>query len=323
MKPSKKLTDNMKFSIEAKVGVIGIVTLLVLIWGINYLKGRNILSDSYTLHTHFQESGGLEISAPVLLKGIKIGYVDRVLLLSHKNPPVQVDLKIDSEYTLGVGSHAELFSADLLGSKAIRILPSGMTSVLEDLDTIESLVAPDLMTNLQGRIYPIFDQFGVLAGSLDTLSRQIGILIAGDALGETLDHLSSITLNLNAALSQGGTLDNSFSNLESFTGTLKQQQDEIADLIVNLNSISAGLDSAGLGRLATELQEVSIQFNKLLGQVNSEEGSAGKFFYSDSLYENLNILITDMDVLVKDLNENPGDYVQVSVFGKSDKKKDK
>ncbi len=179
------------------------------------------------------------------------------------------------------------------------------------------------MTNLQGRIYPVFDQFGVLAGSLDTLSRQIGILIARDALGETLDHLSSITLNLNAALSHGGTLDNSFSNLESFTGTLKEQQDEMADLIVNLNSISAGLDSAGLGRLATELQEVSIQFNKLLGQVNSEEGSAGKFFYSDSLYENLNILITDMDLLVKDLSENPGDYVQVSVFGKSGKKKDK
>ncbi len=66
----------MKLSIEAKVGFIGIATLVVLIWGINYLKGRNILSSTYTLHAFYEDSGGLESSAPVLMNGVKIGYVD-------------------------------------------------------------------------------------------------------------------------------------------------------------------------------------------------------------------------------------------------------
>lgn len=94
----------------------------------------------------------------------------------------------------------------------------------------------------------------------------------------------------------------------------------MASLVGHLNSISAAVDSAGLDRLSEELIAVSEQFNHLLAQVNSGEGSAGKLIYSDSLYISLETLITDLDTLIRDLNENPGDYVQFSVFGKSKSK---
>jgi phospholipid/cholesterol/gamma-HCH transport system substrate-binding protein len=321
MKPSKKLTDNMKISSEAKVGLIGIATILVLIWGINYLKGKNILSKTYTLYSFYQESGGLESSAPVFLNGVKIGFVNQIVLRTNDTPPIEVVIDIEKKYDIARGSSAELFSADLMGNKAIRIIPSGKELLFADQDTIETAVALDLLASLKTRIFPILDQIGHLAASLDTLSRRFDTLINQDALGETLDHLASITESLNSSLNQGGALDNSFRNLESFTGMLEGEKDEMASLIRNLNSISENLDSAGLDRLAIELQHVSGQFNTLLTQVNSGEGSAGKFFYSDSLYENLEVLIADLDTLVKDLNENPQDYVQISVFGKTKKEK--
>ncbi|MCK4749069.1 MAG: MCE family protein [Bacteroidales bacterium] len=311
----------MKISSEAKVGLIGIATILVLIWGINYLKGRNILSKTYTLYSFYPESGGLESSAPVLLNGVKIGFVDQVVLQTKETPPIKVVIDIEKKYTIARGSSAELFSADLVGSKAIRIIPSGKDQLLKDQDSITATVAPDLLASLQSRIFPILDQIGHLAASLDTLSRRFDTLINQDALGETLDHLASITESLNSSLNQGGTLDNSFRHLESFTSLLAGQKEEMASLIRNLNSISENLDSAGLDRLAIELQHVSSQFNTLLTQVNSGEGNAGKFFYSDSLYENLDALIADLDTLVKDLHENPQDYVQISVFGRTKKEK--
>jgi len=321
MKPSKKLTDNMKISSEVKVGLIGIATVAILIWGINYLKGRNILSKTYTLHISYPGSGGLEPSAPVLLNGVKIGYVDQVALETDEIPPIKVVINIEKKYTIPRGSVAELFSVDLIGTKAIRIIASGEDELLKDQDSIKASVAPDLLASLQSRILPILEQIGHLAGSLDSLALQIKTLLSGDALGETLDHLASITESLNSTLNEGGALDNSFRNLESFTGLLEEQEQEMASLIRNLNSISANLDSAGLDRLANELYMVSGQLNILLTQVNSGEGNAGKFFYSDSLYENLEALIADLDHLVKEVNENPEDYVQISVFGK--KKKDK
>ena len=109
--------------------------------------------------------------------------------------------------------------------------------------------------------------------------------------------------------------------MESFTSMLNAQQDELASFTSHLNSISESIDSAGINELAQELKAVSLQFTFLLKQINSGEGSAGKFIYEDSLYLNLDRLISDLDVLIKDLNENPQDYVQISLFGNSQKKK--
>lgn len=311
----------MKLSSEVKVGAIGIVTIVVLVWGINYLKGRNILSSSYAVHAFSTESGGLEVSSPVIMHGVKIGYVDQIVLRTAEKPPVKLILSLEKEYPIGSSSVAELFSADLLGSKAIRIVQSGENHTLGDQDTIPIRVVPDLISNLQTAFLPVLDQMGRLAVSLDTLSRRLDTLVGAEALKNTLEHLSSATGSLKSALAEGGSLDNSFRNLESLTGVLSDRKEDVASLVTHLNSISETIDSAGLGQLAGELHGVSEQFNLLLEQVNSGEGTAGKLFYSDSLYRNLEALTADLDSLVRDLNENPEDYVQISVFGRSKKKK--
>jgi phospholipid/cholesterol/gamma-HCH transport system substrate-binding protein len=311
----------MRFSIEAKVGIIGLVTIAVLIWGINYLKGKNILSSTYTLYAFYPESGGLETSAPVMLNGVKIGYVDEIELRTGEVPPIKLILNIEKEYRLATGSVAELYSADLMGTRAIRIIPSGGQHYMGDQDTVTASLVPDLITNLQSRFFPLLELIGHLAESLDTLSQQLGTLVGSDAIGATLDHLAFVTGKLRTALLEGGDLDLSFGNLESFTTTLAEQGSRVSSLIGHLNSISEKLDSAGLDRLAVELVQVSGQLNTLLEQVNSGEGNAGKLFYSDTLYRKLELLIADLDHLVRDLNENPEDYVQISLFGRSEKKK--
>ena len=311
----------MKISTEIKVGVIGIVSLVVLIWGINYLKGRNILSSTYTLYAFYPESGGLESSAPVMLNGVKIGYVEEILLRTAETPPIKVALNIEKQYPVPAGSIAELYSADLMGSKEVRIIMSGREQILGDEDTIIASTVPDLLSSLQSRIIPVLDLVSQLIRSLDSLSQQMtGVIGSGD-IDETLNRLASITGSLDAALQEGGSLDRSFSNLEIFTDALAEQDKQVVSLIGHLNSISEKLDSAGLDRLTAELYQVSAGINALLEQVNSGEGNAGKLFYSDSLYLSLEMLITDLDSLVTDLNENPGDYVHFSLFGKSDRKK--
>ena len=111
----------MRISSEAKVGLIGIATLALLIWGINYLKGKNILNSNYTLHAYYEHAGGLEKSSPVLMKGMKIGYIDDIELHPGPERPVHIILHVEKQYPVPVGSSAILFSADLLGTRAVRI----------------------------------------------------------------------------------------------------------------------------------------------------------------------------------------------------------
>jgi len=190
---------------------------------------------------------------------------------------------------------------------------------MPDHDTIEGLVEPDIISSLQTALFPILEKTNILATSLDTLSSQMQNILSQENLSQIIDNLADLSISLKSSLGPGGSLNESFRNLESFTGMLEEEKDEMASLIENLNSISASLDRAGLDSLSMEMTSTFSQLKVLMEQVNSGEGSAGKLLYSDSLYNNISILVVDLDSLVKDLKENPKDYVQVSVFGKSKK----
>jgi len=311
----------MKISSEVKIGFIGIITLAVLIWGINYLKGRNILKSTYTLHAFYNDANGLESSAPVLIHGVKIGFVHEVKFLQGEEIPIEVVLSIEEAYPIQEGSRAVLHSADLLGTKAIRIETSQKKQNYQDNDTISSQVEFDMLSNLQAQLTPAMKQISDLAVSMDTLVQGLEELVDSETTRQTMDHLSGIAKSLNNSLSEGGPLNQSFRNLESFSAMLNGQEEDIASITRHLNSISQSIDSVGFSKLTGELWAVSHQFNLLLEQVNSGEGSAGKFIYADSLYLNLDLLISDLDKLIKDLNENPQDFVQFSLFGNSQKEK--
>jgi phospholipid/cholesterol/gamma-HCH transport system substrate-binding protein len=306
----------MKIKSEIKVALIGLVTLIVLIWGINYLKGINMFNKAYTLHAFYLDSEGLESSAPVLMNGVKIGYIDAIELQPTAALPIHVSLNIDKNFPLKKGTSALLFSADLLGSRAIRLSPSLEEGFLEHNDTIAAAIEADMFSSLSDQLNPVMTQIGGLAESLDSVVSKLGKVLDSDHTERSLQNISAISSSLSASLYSGGSLYESFNNLESFSSMLQEQEDEIASMTKHLNSISEALDSAALGRLAEELSIASGAFTQVLDQVNSGQGSAGKLIYSDSLYNQLLCLLSDLDSLVIDLNENPQDYVRFSLFGK-------
>jgi len=306
----------MKISSEAKVGIIGIVTLLVLIWGINYLKGRNILNNTYALHAFYEDSRGLESSAPILMNGVKIGYVDAIELQMEEWPPIHVLLHIEKQYPVRRGSSAVLFSADLLGTRAIRLGSSQEEGWLQHHDTIQSLVEEDMLASISAQVMPVMEQIGGLAESLDSVAAELEKLLESEAPAETMHHLSELSASLSQTLKPGGSLYESFQNLESFSSMMESKEETIAAMTEHLNSISQTIDSAGIDRIAEELLAASEAMASLLNQINSGNGSAGKLIYSDTLVTNLQNLVANLDSLVIDLNENPQDYVHFSLFGK-------
>lgn len=306
----------MKISSEAKVGLIGVATLALLIWGINYLKGKNILNSSYTLHAYYEHAGGLEKSSPVLMQGMKIGYIDNIELHQGLSKPVHAILHVEKQYPVFMGSSAILFSADLLGTRAVRIESSGTGVYMEHNDTILTGIEADMFASLSAQVKPVMEQIGVLSVSLDSVVHKFDRLLESEGTAGTLQDLRNISASLSSSLSPEGSLYESFNNLESFTSMLESQEEEFKSMITHLNAISEALDSAGIDRIARELENASGAFNQLLVQLNSGEGSMGKLLYSDSLYVQLQSLVSNLDSLVTDLNENPQDYVHFSLFGK-------
>lgn len=312
----------MKLSTEARIGMIGVATLAVLIWGINYLKGKNVLSKGYTLYALYQHAGGMGEDAPVMMNGVKIGYVDKIRMHPGERPPVTLILQIDKKYALPAASVAEIYSADLLGTKAIRIRTSGSMTMTVAGDTLETAVVPDLLSGLEERVEPVLEKISALALTLDSLGQTLEDVIGSETTKQTISHLSSISSSLSASLEAGGALEITFSNLEDFSSMLRSREEEVGSLIGHLNSISESADSAGIRELTGNLTSTALQLERLLDQVNSGTGNAGRLVYSDTLMRNLESLISDLDLLVRDLRDHPEDYVQVSLFGRSKKERD-
>lgn len=306
----------MKISSEAKIGLIGIATLAILIWGINYLKGKNILQGNYTLHAYFEDAGGMEKSSPVFMQGIKIGYIANIELLQDRSKPIHVALHVENQYPLRTGSTAILYSTDVLGTRAVRIDSPPSGSVMKHNDTIPAAIESDMFTTIGEQVMPVMEQIGILSTSLDTVVHKIDDLLASEATAGTLQNLQEISASLASSLGAGGALYNSFENLDSFGTMLRAQEEEFSSMVMHLNSISESVDSVDIEHIADELAGAAGAFNLLLEQMNSGEGSMGKLVYSDSLYLQLQNLVVSLDSLVTDLSENPQDYVHFSLFGK-------
>ena len=125
--------------------------------------------------------------------------------------------------------------------------------------------------------------------------------------------------SLKQSLQPGGSLSASLDNFESVSENLKLNNEHIANTLSNLSAVTDSLKQADLKSLIAHLDQTFAETAGLFEQIRSGEGTAGRLIMNDSVYDNLNRSLADLDSLLIDLKENPGRYVQVSVFGKRDK----
>ena len=70
---------------EFKIGLVVIIVISMLVIGVNYLKGLNILNNSQTYHAVYDDIGGLEVGSSVMVNGYQVGMVVNIDLLIEKN----------------------------------------------------------------------------------------------------------------------------------------------------------------------------------------------------------------------------------------------
>ena len=97
------------------IGLSVILALLVVIFGINYLKGINMFKAANYYTVSYTNVSGLTQSAPVMLNGYKVGIV-RSINYEYDNPGhVLVELSLDKELRLPEGTKA-VIAVDMLGT---------------------------------------------------------------------------------------------------------------------------------------------------------------------------------------------------------------
>jgi len=108
-------------------------------------------SNEYSVFANFQDIEGIAEGSDVKLAGIKVGYVDS-LVLDRDTYYAAVKFRIDEAVEIPVDSRAIIASSGLLGGKYIRINPGASDDNFTDGDRIKftqaSLNIEDLIAKL-------------------------------------------------------------------------------------------------------------------------------------------------------------------------------
>ena len=299
----------MKLTKEIKIALVAIVGILVMYFGINFLKGMNLFSTNNAYYMTFDDIQGLGASTPIYADGYKVGTVDGMEYDYKENGPIKVKVDIIKDLRIPQGSKAEIVK-DLMGNLQVNLLlANNPRERVEPGGIIPGAVNGGMMDKAANLI-PVVEK---MLPKLDSILTSVNALLADPALAASLHNVETITSNLTVSTRELNTL---MAGLNKQVPGMVRKANGVLDNTNRLTANLASLDVQGTLNKVNQTLESAHQFTEKL---NSNQGSLGLLMNDTKLYDNLTSTMGHADSLVIDLKAHPKRYVHFSVFGRKDK----
>lgn len=292
---------------EVKIGLAGIASLLILFFGINYLKGINMFKPESYYYVEFTNINGLATSSPVFANGLKVGLVRDIQYNYQKPGHVVVGIEMDQAMRLPKGSRAELVTEMLGTVKMNMLLNNDSQEYYNPGDTLAGEANEGIMGAAEKDLLPKLTQ---MMPKMDSILSSLNKLLADPALTKTLHNAEQLTASLNATSRQLHSLMST--DIPQLTGNVTAITEDLKVISGNLKNVDY---AATFSKIDSTLQNVHLLTEKL----NRKDNSLGLLMNDPELYNNLNATTANAASLLKDLQEHPKRYVHFSLFGKKDK----
>lgn len=291
---------------EVKIGLIGILAIGMLIFGINYLRGVAMFKSSRSYYVEFNNINGLPISSPVFANGYKIGLVRDIQYNYEKLGTVTVEVEVEEGMRIPTGSKGELVT-EMLGTVKMNLLLNlESQSYLQPGDTLQGFANNGIM----GVAETMVPKLELMLPKMDSILNSLNKLMADPALAATLHNAEQVTANLTVTTHELNKLMKN--DLPKITGNLNSLTDNLNTISYNLK----GIDYAATMRsIDSTLYNVRVLTNKL----NSKDNTIGLLFNDPTLYNNLSATTSNAASLLEDLKSHPKRYVHFSLFGRKEK----
>lgn len=303
---------------EIKVGLVGLGILLLLFFGIKFLKGIDVFQKETTYYVIYDNVSGMYESSYIYLNGMKVGYVKDIKAIGDRAEKFLVTVSIDSKIKITDDSKLVFFSADLLGSKALKIELGNNERILENKDTISGAVELGMLDKLGSSLTPMAQNLdSILFATKNILNQQ-----TQNNLQQTFANLEATSERLNSISGQFDNLMKNekekigkiISNTESITSNLKNNNDELNNIISKIGQITDTVAQAQLGSTILQTTQTLEKLNNVLGVIEKGKGNIGLLINDEGLYRSLDESAKKLDALIEDIKANPKKYINVSVF---------
>jgi ABC-type transport system involved in resistance to organic solvents, periplasmic component len=292
------------FTKEVKIGIAGIISLCMLVYGINYLKGIDMFKPTSYFYVKYKDIQGLAKSSPVFADGFRIGIVREIYYDYNRPGNVTVEVELDKDMRIPKGTHAELVTEILGTVKMNLIMAVNPNEAYAIGDTIPGTVNNGLMEAVTKTIMPqverMLPKLDSIMTSLNKIAADPNIPATLKSVRKTADNLADATTELRSIMKKD----------------VPQMTKKINTIGDNFVAISGDLRSINYASTFNKIDSTMANVKMVTDKLNRKDNSLGLLLNDASLYNNLSNTGANASLLLEDLKSNPKRYVHFSIFGK-------
>lgn len=291
-----------KITRNALIGLAFIASLFMIYFGINFLKGVNVLKKQNQYYAIFDDVSSLLISSPVYVKGYQIGLISNIRMVSPNPMRFSVGINLEEEMRITEGSYLE-YGTDLFGASMATIVMGASDNYLQPGDTITGSRVAGLMDGMSG-VMPKADSILV---RIDSVLFTLNKLMSNPAWERSIEGIGSTVEQLRR----------SSAGLHNIVGSLEKELPEISS---NLNAVSSDLKEVSRELTEMEMKKTFASIDEtvdnlklLTTKINSDDNSLGLLMNDTRLHDSLNVTIETATKLLEDIRQNPDRYLSIKV----------
>lgn len=324
----------MKFKKEIITGISTVVAVLLLVAGVNFLKGSSFFGGDDYYYAYFPNSGRVAPAASVYVNGVEIGRVLEVEFLPMSRDSLKmVKMKFiisEDDFKIPKGSRLEAGSIDPFNTGLTLHMGNVEEGYYKIGESLQGETSVDLISQVKQYADPIKSNLEVMMSSVDRMVKGISAFWDTTATSELESSMREVRVAIkkfgNAAdqiedlvVTEKVKLSRIFSNVQQITENLKKSNDVVKGIVGNVKTITDDLVTADFKSVIGDARETLQSVNKMLDSANNGEGTLGKLVNDPKLYNELVETNNSLQSLLNDLQLHPERYIHVSVFGSKTK----
>jgi len=294
---------------EIKIALVAIAGIVILFFGLNFLKGLTMFSDDTDYYMEFTDISGLTASSAIYAGGYQVGMVKSIDFDYTNEKPTRVLIGLNKKLRVPADSYASIES-DMMGNVKVNIaLGRDTSNPLPAGGVIRGQVASGLMAQA-ATLVPVIQE---MLPKLDSILVSVNTLLADPSIAATLHNAEATTASLKTSAEKLDLL------LANVNRQLPAMMDNANQTLANTDKLTANLASIDIAATMQKVDQTIAGVQAMTDKMNSTDGSLGLLMNDPALYNNLSSTMAHADSLLINLREQPKRYVHFSLFGRKDK----
>jgi phospholipid/cholesterol/gamma-HCH transport system substrate-binding protein len=215
------------------------------------------------------------------------------------------------DFRIPVDSKMMIYGVDIMGGKGIRIDLGTSPDVVADGGLLSSSSEPAMLDGLAAGVVPLMDKLGMTLDSISVTVSSVNRLLADQNISRTIAHLEKTMSDVSDIVA---VIDGKSDELNVFLDNLASLSSQFISISEKADTLVSDVSGLVSKISADELSAVVSSFRSLLENINDPDGTVGRLLTDDSVYDSVDVLLNDVDLLIRKIQENPKKYIKISVF---------